>query len=166
MTPDFLGHACALDLVNAFENNVEHQLGLSNIVQLSMDGPSVNWKAFDQLQAKVEKDYNNRLVNIGSCGLHVVHNGFRDGMNATKWLLSNQLYALHTLFDNVPARREDHESVTKSYIYPLQYCSHRWVENVQVCDRAIQVLPFIKIYIKAVDEKRVKENLVLNRMTL
>lgn len=50
-----------------------------------MDGPNVNWKAFDKLQDKVEKEYNNKFINIDSFGLHIVHNGFRDGVNETEW---------------------------------------------------------------------------------
>lgn len=153
---DFLGHACAVDLVNTFESKIEQQLGLSNIVQLSMDGPNVNWSAFKKLQDKVEVEHNNLLINIGSCGLHIVHNALRSGINETKWEISNQLFSLYTLFDNVPARRDDLESVTKSVIYPLPFCSHRWAENVKVCERAQSILPNLKKYIEAVEVKKIK----------
>jgi len=155
-TSDFLGHACAVDLVGTFESKVEQTLGLTNIVQLSMDGPNVNWSAFDKLETKIEKEYNTKLINIGSCGLHTVHNAVRAGVSATHWDVSNQLSAMHTLFDNVPARREDYEEVTKSDVYPLPFCSHRWVENVKVIERALHVLPNMKVYVEAVDKKKVK----------
>ena len=36
------------------------------IVQISMDGPAVNWNFFDVIHKQVEKDFDNSLVNIGS----------------------------------------------------------------------------------------------------
>ena len=42
-----------------------------------MDGPSVNWKFYRELKKKVHNDYGTTRINIGSCGLHVVHNSFQ-----------------------------------------------------------------------------------------
>jgi len=72
-TSEFLGHACAVDLVHSFENTVETKLGFANLVQLAMDGPNVNWSTFDNLQKKLEKEHKHQLLNIGSCGLHQLH---------------------------------------------------------------------------------------------
>lgn len=48
---------------------------------------------------------------VGSCRLHMLLNAFK--CNFIAWQLDNLLRALHTLFHNVPARREDHITVTK-----------------------------------------------------
>ena len=40
--------------------------------QISIDGPSVNWKFFNNVTKKREKDKLPTLINIGSCGLHVI----------------------------------------------------------------------------------------------
>ena len=76
-TSEFLGHACAVDLVHSFENTVETKLGFANLVQLAMDGPNVNWSTFDKLQKKLEKEHKHQLLNIGSCGLHQLHNALK-----------------------------------------------------------------------------------------
>ena len=51
----------------------------------SMDGPNVNWKVFRLMQEDVEKQTGKKLLNIGSCGLHVIHNSFRDGCSGAQW---------------------------------------------------------------------------------
>ena len=48
-----------------------------------MDGPSVNWKFYGELKKKVNTDYGTTLVNNRSCGVHVVHNSFKRGMDDT-----------------------------------------------------------------------------------
>ena len=66
---DFLGHACA-DVLHEKLSEASSRFGKRGILQLSMDGPNVNWKAFDHLQAEVEGETGRSLINIGSCGLH------------------------------------------------------------------------------------------------
>lgn len=153
---DFLGHACAVDLIKTFENKVEQSLCLTNILHLSMDGPNVNWSTFDKLQAKLDSEYTTKMVNVGSCGLHILHNAFKAGVNATNWEISHKLSSLYTLFDDVPARRADYELATKSTVFPLPFCSHRWVENVKVCERTIELLPNLQCYIDCVEKKKYK----------
>ena len=152
----FIGHATALDLIHCFETHVERNIGYANLIQLSMDGPNVNWAAFDKLQMKLETENNKKLLNIGSCGLHTLHNAFKAGISDTDWDVGHKLSALHTLFDETPARRDDYEKVTKQNLYPLNFCAHRWVENVRVCERAIELLPHLKVYVDNVSVKAVK----------
>ena len=45
----------------------------------------MNWKVFRLMQEDVEKQTGKELLNIGSCGLHVIHNSFRDGCSAAEW---------------------------------------------------------------------------------
>ena len=59
------------------------------------------------------------------------------------------------LFKDTPARREDYISVTASNQFPLKFCPHRWVENVQVAERAIEIWPHIKAYVQKVTEKSI-----------
>ena len=103
----FFGHWTAVDLNNIMQDHAEESLGFSNILQISMDGPSVNWALFNRLQWVIQHD-------IGSCCWHILHNCFRHGADATGWDFSTVLTSLHKLFNDVPARREDFETVTKS----------------------------------------------------
>lgn len=42
---EFLGHSSAQDIVEKI-NNLLSEIRIKNLVQISMDGPNVNWKVF------------------------------------------------------------------------------------------------------------------------
>ncbi len=101
------------------------------MVSVSMDGPNVNWRFFEMLQQEHAEHFGGaQLAVVGSCGLHTLHNAVKYGV--TDWYMEKFLRALHTIFHNVPARREDFCNLTKSKIFALPFCGHRWVEN-QMC---------------------------------
>ncbi|XDV26071.1 hypothetical protein PO909_029869 [Leuciscus waleckii] len=96
--------------------------------------------------------YGAHLVNAGSCGLHTLHNALKAGF--TMWQMDKLLRAFHYLFHNVPARREDFTALTGSTSFPLPFCGHRWIENVPVAERAVQVWPMVMMYVDAVKQKK------------
>ena len=65
-----------------------------------MNGPAVNWALFNKLQETMIKEHNTRLLDIGSCGLHTLHNGFLDGAESTGWDIGSTLGALYWLFND------------------------------------------------------------------
>uniref|UniRef100_A0AAY5F009 SNTX thioredoxin-like domain-containing protein n=1 Tax=Electrophorus electricus TaxID=8005 RepID=A0AAY5F009_ELEEL len=69
-----MGHDNAEQLYEKTEK-VCSDIGFQNLVQLSMNGPNVNWKLFLLAQHNIEK----QTLNVGSCGLHILHNSFRAG---------------------------------------------------------------------------------------
>lgn len=78
------GHATANDMLKHFTTGVlESGLKPVDMVQISMDGPNVNWKFYDMVKDKLVNDYDTKLMNVGSCGLHTVHNSFKAGAEAT-----------------------------------------------------------------------------------
>ena len=93
------------------------------------DGPNVNWRFLEMLQAETVYG-GTQLVVVGSCGLHTLHNAVKCGF--TEWHMEKFLRALHTIFPNVPARREDFCNLTKSKTFALPCCGHRWIENLPV----------------------------------
>ena len=58
----------------------------SNIIQVSIDGPSVNinflWKLVKH-RNKLEID--EKMIDIGTCGLHLVHGSFNCDIVKMKW---------------------------------------------------------------------------------
>lgn len=89
------------------------QLNMRHLVSISMDGPNVNLKLVDLLQKEQVELYGGaQLVLVESCGLHTLHNAVKAGF--TMWQLEKLLRAMHFLFHNVPARREDFTSLTGS----------------------------------------------------
>ena len=63
--------------------------------------------------------------NLGTCGLHTLHNGFQHGKKASGWELKS-LNAMYKIFDKSPARRADYEFTTAiESDFALQFRSHR-----------------------------------------
>lgn len=141
ISSEFLGHATAPDIVEKL-NNLLSEIGIRNLVQISMDGPNVNWKVFEILQKQVETDAGKMLINIGPCGLHILHNTFRDGCQSSGWEIEHGLSSLFWLFHDSPARHEDFVKATGCNTAMRKFCKHRWVENANVSER-----PHVKNYI-------------------
>ena len=120
-----------------------------------MDGPSVNWKFFTDMRKKLSDDYEFMLINIGSCGLHTVHNSFKTGATAAEWKVEALLSSLYYLFKDSPARREDFLEVSGSTRLPLKFLNHRWLENEPVCERALEIWEDILKYVKAAQSKQI-----------
>lgn len=144
---EFMGHATAQDLKERLRSAMEG-LVMSKLVQISMDGPNVNWKFYEAFQSELRNECNVTLLNIGSCGLHVVNGAFKDGVKATGWDLDRFFSSLFWLFKDTPARREYFTSVTDTSTFPLKFCNHRWLENTTVCERALLILPQVVKYAK------------------
>ncbi|ROI16565.1 hypothetical protein DPX16_22542 [Anabarilius grahami] len=129
------------------------ELNLNNMLSLSMDGPAVNWKFVELLQEEHREQCGGaQLQIIGSCGLHTMHNSFKNGFAV--WQVEKVLKALHYLFHCAPARREDFVLVTKCDTFPLPFCGHRWLENLPAVERAIEIWPYI---VTCVDQVKAKK---------
>ena len=147
LTSEFLGHTQADDLKKKFEEALQ-DLDMKKMVQVSMDGPNVNWKLYDSLvEDRNENEDYPALIDVGSCSLHVIHGAFRAGTQKTKWGIDTMLKALNNLFHDSPAKREDYQQITGSTVFPLPFCGHRWVEDKKVADRALEIWPNIVKYI-------------------
>ena len=142
----FLGHATAKDLEKNFREGL---LGLSdkNILQVSMDGPSVNWKFLESLRESRD-EMDRQLIDIGSCGLHVLHGALQTGHTASGWSVNEFLRSIYGLFKDSPARRANFTDITGSTVFPLKFCQIRWVENVNVATRALELLTKVKKYVE------------------
>ena len=126
-TSAFLGHTnTAAKMVDVFVEKCG-TMNLLNMIQLSMEGPNVNGSFYQKLMAEVYDDRSRKLIDIGSCGLHVVHNAFRAGFGTTGCDLKSFLWALHRIFHETPARREYFTAVTGTTVFPMKFCMHQWV---------------------------------------
>ena len=73
----FLGYATAVDLKRHFIAGLSG-LALNKLIQVSMDGPSINWKFFEAMRDSVDAA-DPRLLELGSYGLHISHGAFETG---------------------------------------------------------------------------------------
>ena len=74
-------------------------------------------------------------------------------MNKTNWGIDSILKALHNLFDKSLAKQEDFRKTTKTDVFPLQFCGHRWLEDKKVADRALEITLHITTYISEILKK-------------
>eukprot|EP00731_Ephydatia_muelleri_P000477 Em0001g477a len=155
-TSIFMGHARAVDIEEDLKKGIE-SLQKANLLQLSMDGPNVNWKVFEDLQNEIQLENGKNLLNVGSCGLHVIHGAFRSAMSETGWDIETLLTSAYRLFKDSPARREDFSSISTNHLFPLKFVVHRWVENVRVLERFLEVLPDLRKYTMFVMEKKLSD---------
>ena len=67
LTSRFLGDTSAKDLKKEFEEGIQ-ELDMKNRVQVSMDGPNVNWKLYNSIvEERNQNDEYLALIDIGSC---------------------------------------------------------------------------------------------------
>jgi hypothetical protein len=156
LTSVFLGHAKSDDLMSAVSEalgDITRDFDLSKLLQISMDGPNVNLRFYKDFIQQYERQFERKILQTGVCSLHVLSGALKDGMNKTSWGLSSTLRAMYTLFKDSPARRADYISITGSCKFPKSFCKIRWVENKQVCERAVEVLPHLRKYCSEVKPK-------------
>ena len=148
---EFFGHGTASDLLDHFKLGTS-KLQLKKITQISMDGPNVNLKFYrDFLDERQNFQPDIPIpIDIGSCGLHIIHGAFKTGFDETGWKIDNILRSLGYLFNDSPARRADYTDITSSMIFPLKFCGTRWIEDAAVADRAVICWENIKKYLKKV----------------
>ena len=134
------------------------------MIQLSMDGPHVNWLILSRMQNEREEAEHSPLEDAGSCGLHIVSGAFQSGVKDADWGLEKVLRGMWKLLDKSPARRGEYLKVCKMSppSFPQKFCVTRWVENEPVATRAIELwstmVELIKTILLLPVSKRPKNN--------
>lgn len=95
LTSMFMGHATVENIEEKLLKALE-PLPLQKIVHVSMNGPNVTLKLFRSLQADLLGNHQVQCVNLGTCGLHRVHNAYKAGAVASKWGLDVLLSSVCT----------------------------------------------------------------------
>ena len=143
----FLCDGSAENLLQKFKEGLG-SLSITKLLQVSMDGPAVNWKFIKLLKLDLDKEPEDpKLLEIGSCGLHVVNGALQTGHTKVGWQVNQFLRGLYYLFKDSPTRRAKYTNITESNLFPMKFCQIRWVENVQCVERAMVIFESIKKYI-------------------
>lgn len=82
------------------------------------------------------------------------HCAFKTSIQETGWDVVSFLRALYNLFKDSPARRALFSSLTDSNIFPKKFCAVRWLKNVDVAQRAIELIPKLKIFVDEVEKNK------------
>ena len=113
----FMGHSAHQDILLHFNDSIA-SINPAKILQVSMDGPTVNHKFYSKLVEQRKEISAPGMIDIGSCGLHIIHGAFKTVFEATGWALKSILKGAHTVLHDTPARRADYFTVTGSDQYP------------------------------------------------
>lgn len=145
---EFLGHTQAEQLLEKMKR--DEVTTWSKKVLTSLNGWS-SWKPLKIFQENRNHEDPDapKMINLGSCGLHVMHLSFQDGERQTGWKVGDVLWALWQVFHDSPARWDDFIQVTKTSTFPLKFCVHRWVEDLPVAERALKIWPAVQDYIRS-----------------
>lgn len=158
----FLRRTTAQELFENFKE-VLSSLDIQLLLQISMDGPNVNLKFLKNVKELLSES-DCKILDLGTCGLHIIHGALQHGHKSTAWKVDVVLRAMYGIFKDSPARRANFMEITGSSEFPLKFCSVRWVENVNVCERALKVFDNVKKYIefskKALPGSATCENIV------
>ena len=107
--------------------DVTKDLNSTRLYQISVDGPSVNIKFYNEFIKKHREDCHHQLIRMGSCSLHIIDGALHTGEIKSELDLKHILKGSYEMLHDSPARREDYECVASSKIYPLSFCSTQCV---------------------------------------
>ena len=126
VTSVFLGHSRHTDLYNSFTSMMD-ELSEDKLVQLSMDGPSVNIKLLQVVQDDRKDKGLPQVLDIGSCGLHTLHGSFKMGIEKSEWEMKSLMKASFNILHDSTARWYDYESEKIFKISTPFFFAVRWI---------------------------------------
>ena len=74
-------------------------------MQVSFDGPNVNLAFLKKYISLREKKELDPLINLGTCGLHLVHASIKTGTKTNEWELQKLFKAMWQFIRVAPARQ-------------------------------------------------------------
>ena len=113
----------------------------SYLLQLGMDGPSVN-KAFEKkLSEKLHNEKSKSFINVVTCPLHIVRNSFRKAVTTFGFTFDEFFCNIHFFFKFSSGRREDLKDmkniINSSVQSALCHVETRWLSMKRVAVRII-----------------------------
>ena len=94
---EFMYRPNANNLFDALNNGLK-DFHLNRMIHLSMDGPNTNWLVLNLFQKDRHEKERAPLVNLQSCGLHVVSGALQTGIKSTNWDLEKVFLFSHEVF--------------------------------------------------------------------
>ena len=131
----FVGHCTSKDLLHHFQSFMDLlDLSTSWLLNIGMDGPTVNTSFLNQLKSETEESHQS-FTDIGTGPLHITNNSFKAILNALKPILDLDQVAtdLHFFFKRSATRREDYkmvENITEiTTHYMKKHVESRWLST-------------------------------------
>ena len=157
LTSVFLRRQRAEDILEAFNDGInKSSLSQDKILQVSMDGPSVNHKFLRCFKSQRAEHNQNQIIDCGTCSLHIVCGSLKTADSCDEfWNVGAFLMSCYYVFHDSPMRRALFLELNKidESDFPLKFCPTRWVENSKVASRVIELLPKLKCFTSDIDKK-------------
>ena len=93
MGSEFMGCSTTDNVHETFQNGIS-EVDESQVMQVSFDGPNVNLTFFKKYASMEEEKELDPLMDLGTCGLHVVHSSMKAGAKVSEWELQKLLKAM------------------------------------------------------------------------
>ncbi|CAL4218681.1 unnamed protein product, partial [Meganyctiphanes norvegica] len=147
----FIGHCLSKDLLHHF-HTIGNEMSWEPdfLLQIGMDGPNVNLKFENDLCTQIDNNYGVSFLKLGSCGLHITHNGFRKGITEFGFDFETFVCDINYFFKSSAARRQDYklmEIFTEIEAkYALKHTRVRWLSMKHPILRILEQWENLKEY--------------------
>ena len=143
-------------LIIAMDN---FDLKVKNLVMLGSDGPNVNKKVSKNINEWLKELGHSKLIDIGTCNLHMVHNVFLKSLNAFGNEISDFIIDIYYFFKQWPTRKADFEEIQRKFNKKnhsfIKHVSSRWLTISDAVKRILeQIEPLNEYFLKFIPRNR------------
>ena len=156
----FVGHCTSKDLPHLFHSFMDSlDLSTSWLLNIGMDGPTVNTSFPNQLKSEMEESHQS-FIGIGICPLHIINNSFKAILNVLKPILDLDQVAtdLHFFFKRSAADRTDYKivenitEITKHYM--KKHVESRWLSIDRSIVRTLEQMENLRVFFEGDTEAK------------
>ena len=149
----FFGRAPAEDLLDMILQEIEDSsLSTEKLFDLSVDGPNINKSLWKKLDSHLKGKCLGGLLPLITCTIHIIHNGFRKGLNVYGQEAEELTFDLYYWFRMAPCKREDFRNLEEELDLQLheslflRHIEARWLTLVPALERVLSRFPRAEKY--------------------
>lgn len=158
----FIGSAKAVDLHPKLLEGINNaHVREGDLLMLGADGPNVNKAVHRLMNESLLLTRKKPLIDIGSCNIHTVHNGFEKGLDQLGNDGSDLIIYIHDFFEHHPVRWEDFAAIVTSPKFSLEelnvmkHVVTRWLTIGPAAERILYLWdPLIEYFCKFLPNKK------------
>ena len=136
----------------------EDNIPVDKLITLVRDGPNVNKAIMRKIEQTIKDKHPEfkGFVDLGSCVLHVVHNGFSEGLEMYGKDIDQLCLDLHAIFKYNAARRKDYQQLQANLGADIetfqQHTEVRWLSIGPAIRRVLEQWDTICQFIKDLEK--------------
>ena len=144
---------------------------MTKLIHLGCDGLNVNKSFKAQLNDSIVEFGGKPMLEIGSCNMHIVHNGFHAGVSSVDqcWSVEDFLNDVYQFCRKYPSWSEDFATVQSALNMEKKafkrFVNNRWLSVGPVCCRILENLScLVKFFLKSEHSKSIKQSNMFTRI--